>query len=107
MRIEYDAFTADKLRHSLKDSNGYIKLVNETEGCSANGVYSLHLLNEPKPMDVPFESGEFHFVVDRQEQILFDDVMRLKADPVSNAYRLSSDSMLYSSNVKLKDKRNA
>lgn len=44
-------------------------------------------------------------MVDRQQEILFDDVLRLFAHENYPTYRLSSDSMLYSNNVVLKDKR--
>ncbi|MNV86461.1 hypothetical protein D3C71_1804990 [compost metagenome] len=107
MRVEYDVFTGEKLRQSLKSAPAYIKLVNEAEGCSAGGVFTLHLLNEPSPTDVRVESPDFDFLVDRQEQILFDDVMRLQADETFPSYRLSSDSMLFSNHVVVKDKRPA
>ncbi|MDU4695421.1 MULTISPECIES: iron-sulfur cluster biosynthesis family protein [Paenibacillus] len=105
MRIEMTDLTKAKLQQSLGGRPGYFKLVGESEGCSAAGVYSLHLISEPLPTDITFESGGLTFLVDRQQEILFDDVMRLLAHDQFPTYRLSSDSMLYSNNVVLKEKR--
>lgn len=105
MRVDMTNLTKEKLAQSLGGQPGYFKLVGESEGCSAAGVYSLHLVSEPLPTDIAFESGGFTFLVDRQQEILFDDVLRLYAHENYPTYRLSSDSMLYSNNVVLKDKR--
>ncbi|GJM77596.1 iron-sulfur cluster biosynthesis family protein [Paenibacillus sp.] len=105
MRVDMTNLTKEKLQQSLGGRPGYFKLVGESEGCSAAGVYSLHLISEPLPTDIAFESGGFTFLVDRQQEILFDEVMRLLAHDHFPTFRLSSDSMLYSNNVVLKDKR--
>lgn len=105
MRVEMTNLTKEKLQQSLGGRLGYFKLVGESEGCSAAGVYSLHLISEPLPTDIAFESGGFTFLVDRQQEILFDEVMRLLAHDYFPTFRLSSDSMLYSNNAVLKDKR--
>lgn len=105
MRVDMTNLTKEKLQQSLGGRPGYFKLVGESEGCSAAGVYSLHLISEPLPTDIAFESGGFTFLVDRQQEILFDEVMRLLAHDHFPTFRLSSDSMLYSNNVVLKDNR--
>ncbi|MGG6311804.1 iron-sulfur cluster biosynthesis family protein [Paenibacillus macerans] len=107
MKVEITNLTKEKLQKSLGGEPGYFKLVGETEGCSAGSVYSLHLVREPLPTDVPVASDGFSFVVDRQQEILFDGVMRLYAHDNYPTFRLSSDSMLYSDHVVLKDKRYA
>lgn len=107
MKIQFTSLTKGKLQQSLDGQNGYFKLVSDSGGNKANGLYSIHLVKEPLDTDLPVESEDdrFSFLVDREQQQLFDQTLRLHAYENFPTFRLSSDSMLYNDHVVLKDKR--
>lgn len=107
LKIQYSPLTKGKLQQSLNGHDGYFKLVSDSEESRANGLYSIHLVNEPLDTDleVETEDHEFSFLVDRGQESLFEDTVRLHAYENFPTFRLSSDSMLYNDHVVLKDKR--
>lgn len=105
MKIEFDSIAKEKLEKSLNGKGGYFKLIAEYEGCSTGSSYSILLVDAPEAADRKVESEAFSFLVDSQQEIYFEDTVRLKGHPTYPSFRLSSDSMLYTDHVILKDKR--
>lgn len=107
MYIQIDSNARERLEKSLNGQAGYFKLITEYEGCSTGSNYSILLISEPEATDRVIESDAFHFVIDPHQEIYFEDTLRLKGHLTFSSYRLSSDSMLYSDHVILKDRRTA
>jgi uncharacterized protein YqkB len=105
MKIEFDSIAKEKLEKALNGKDGYFKLITEYEGCSTGGSFSILIIDEPQASDKAVESEAFHFVIDTQQEVYFEQRLRLKGHPTYPSFRLSSDSMLYSDHVLLKDKR--
>lgn len=105
MQIQLNEYTTQKLRDSLGERPGVFKLFTDTEGCGCNGVIVVQIINEPHLTDILVQTEPFTFYVDRQQESLFDDVMRLEADPNYPSFKLSSDSSLLGNNIRLKDVR--
>jgi hypothetical protein len=49
----------------------------------------------------------FKFVIDRQQQQQFDEIMTVEADPGYPSYKITGSTGLFSSNVRLQDLRSA
>ncbi|GGA19758.1 iron-sulfur cluster biosynthesis family protein [Paenibacillus physcomitrellae] len=105
MRVEFDSIAREKLEKALNGQQGYFKLITENEGCATGGIFNILLLSEPEAADKPIESEAFSFLVDSQQEIYFEQTLRLKGHPTFPSFRLSSDSMLYSDHVIIKDRR--
>ena len=107
MHIQPDTLAYARLHESLAGQPGYFKLFYDTEDCGCNGVLVIQIENEPNATDIVFQQEPFTFICDRQQESLFDEVMRLEADPGYPSYKLTSDSTLFGSNVRVKDVRTA
>jgi len=82
----------------------YLKLVYDTDGCGCNGVPALHLVSTIEDTDVLVDSNGPPMATDQARMVFFEE--RMKVDLSGSAsFKLSSDSQLYSSNVKLVDRR--
>jgi uncharacterized protein YqkB len=100
-----NAFTTGKLKQSIGDKGGIIKLFYDTEDCGCNGVLVLQVLDQPYPTDIQVENEPFTIFIDRQQAPLFDDIMSVEADPVFPVYKVASDDSVFSTNVPVKDLR--
>ncbi|WP_440962260.1 iron-sulfur cluster biosynthesis family protein [Paenibacillus nitricinens] len=105
MFIQLNSQTIEKLEKSLDERPGYFKLFFDTEGCGCNGVIVIQIISEPHHTDIEVQKEPFTFLVDRQQESLFDEQMRLEADENYPSFRLSSDSSLLGSNIRVKDIR--
>jgi uncharacterized protein YqkB len=105
MFIQLNSLTTARLNENLGERPGYFKLFFDTEGCGCNGVIVIQIISEPNATDIEVQQEPFTFFVDRQQESLFDEQMRLEADENYPSFRLSSDSSLLGSNIRIKDVR--
>ena len=105
MIIKLNDLTTKRLEESFGDQPGYFKIFYDTEGCGCNGVIVILIVSEPLHTDIEIQKEPFVFLCDRQQESLFDEVMRLEADENYPSYKLTSDSSLFSNNISLKDTR--
>lgn len=105
MIIFIDSYTEEKLANSLAGRPGYFKLFYDTENCGCNGVLAIEILDQPLDTDIRISVKNFTFLVDKQQESLFDDALKLEADRSYPSFKVSSDSALYSTNVRIKDAR--
>lgn len=105
MKILLDNLTTKRLEESLADRPGYFKLFYDTEDCGCNGVLVVLIVSEPNHTDIEIQKDPFVFICDRQQESLFDEVMRLQADENYPSYKLTSDSNIFSTNIRVRDTR--
>lgn len=105
MQIQMDQVTHERLEAGLGAEPGYFKLFYDTEDCGCNGVLVIQIVNQPNPTDIEIQNEPFVFLCDRQQESLFDPVMRLEADEHYPSFKLTSDSGLFGSNIRIKDIR--
>ncbi|WP_019911105.1 iron-sulfur cluster biosynthesis family protein [Paenibacillus sp. HW567] len=107
MYIQLDTLASKRLEEHLAEQSGYLKLFYDTEGCGCNGVLVIQIVSEPNNTDIVIQREPFTFLCDRQQESLFDERMRLEADEHYPSFKLSSDSSLFSNNVRIQDLRTA
>ncbi|MFF2015278.1 iron-sulfur cluster biosynthesis family protein [Paenibacillus sp. NPDC058177] len=105
MIIYIDTYTEEKLAESLGESPGYFKLFYDTEDCGCNGVLAIEILDQPLKTDIAVMVKSFTFLLDMQQESLFDNALKLEADRGYPSFKVISDSALYSTNVRIKDGR--
>lgn len=105
MHVQLNELTAKRLNDSLGGQSGYFKLFYDTEDCGCNGMLEIRIVQEPNATDIVFQQEPFVFLCDRQQESLFDEVMKLEADEGYPSYKLTSDSTLFGSNIRVKDAR--
>lgn len=106
MIILIDSYTEEKLAKSLAGRPGFFKLFYDTENCGCNGVLAIEIVGQPLDTDIQVTVNTFTFLVDKQQESLFDNVLKLEADRAYPSFKVTSDSALYSTNVRIKDARN-
>lgn len=107
MKITFDKLTEERLLNHLGDRPGYLKLFYDVEDCGCNGMVVIRIVDEPYRTDIHVEAAPFAFLIDLQQESLFDQEMRLTAEPNYPSFKLSSDSSVFSSNLRVKDLRGA
>ncbi|MEO3944698.1 iron-sulfur cluster biosynthesis family protein [Gorillibacterium sp. CAU 1737] len=105
MKIELNAYTEQKLREERGEAPGCFKLFYDTQDCGCNGVLVIQIVSEPLPTDIQASEAQLPFVVDRQQRPLFDETMRIEADPTYPSFKVTSDASLFSTNVRVQDLR--
>ena len=105
MIIQVSPQAEARLVEQLGDQPGFFKLFYDTDGCGCDGITVLLILNERDSDDVPIEAGSLPFVINKEQQIYFESCLRLQSENNFPSFRLSSDSMIYGSNVKVHDLR--
>ncbi|MBT2288899.1 iron-sulfur cluster biosynthesis family protein [Paenibacillus albidus] len=105
MHIELDELTTRKLELNLAEKPGVFKLFVDTEGCGCNGVIVIRIVSRPDDTDIRIQTEPFTFYVDRQQESLFDEKMRLKADVDYPSFKLTSDSNLLGNHIRIQDLR--
>jgi len=105
MNLHLDLLSQQRLEEALAGEPGIFKLFYDTEDCGCNGVLVIQIVSEPRSTDLVIQSEPFPFVCDRQQESLFDHTMRLEADPNYPAFKLISDSNIFSTNIRLRDIR--
>lgn len=106
MHIQLNPLTTERLSQSLAGTPGQFKMFYDTEDCGCNGVLVIRIVNEPLPTDIVFQTEPFTFLCDLQQESLFDENMKLEAEEGYPAYKLTSDSSLFGSNIRVQDSRN-
>ncbi|HEY2492216.1 MAG TPA: iron-sulfur cluster biosynthesis family protein [Paenibacillus sp.] len=105
MNIQLTPLAKERLHTSLGDRPGYVKLFYDTEGCGCDGITVLLIINEPDIGDIKVETGLIPLLINPQQEIYYEEFMILDADPNYPSFKLSSNSMVYSTNVKIRDIR--
>lgn len=108
MNIQLTPQAEQKLKDKLGDKPGTIRLIYDTEGCgcAVNGVPGLRIVDEPTVDDITVDTGSpVPFIVKRQQEIFFEDKMKLDADPGVYAFRLDSSGQSYGTNIQIIDIR--
>ncbi|MCL9662251.1 iron-sulfur cluster biosynthesis family protein [Paenibacillus hunanensis] len=106
MRIQVTELADRKLRDNLAGKEGMYKLLYDTgEGCGCDGIPVLLIVDRQDANDEVIETNSVAILIDRQHQTYFEALMSLDAEANYTSFKLRSDSMTYSSNVKIRDLR--
>ncbi|RUT47443.1 iron-sulfur cluster biosynthesis family protein [Paenibacillus anaericanus] len=105
MKIQIGSLAKERLVESLGNRPGFFKLFYDTEGCGCNGVIVILITDKPDQFDIEIETNLVPFLVDPKQQHNLDETMRLEAEENYPAFKLSSDSNLLSSNIRIRDIR--
>ncbi|KAA9006619.1 iron-sulfur cluster biosynthesis family protein [Paenibacillus spiritus] len=106
MKLKATPRAEEKLKALLKDRPGTFKLYYDTgAGCGCDGISVLRLLKEPEPGDISVEAGNLPLVITAEHELFYESELRLDADEHAPIFRLSSDSQIYSSNMRVRDER--
>ncbi|MBW4081357.1 iron-sulfur cluster biosynthesis family protein [Paenibacillus sp. S150] len=105
MKIQITPLAESKLQASLKERPGLFKLFFDTEGCGCDGIHVLLIVHEADAGDAAIETDGLPFVISRQQEIFYEDNMRLDADERISSFKLDSNSQIYSRNILVRDVR--
>lgn len=78
----------------------------DTVGCGCDGINVLLIVSEVEQGDSRIETNSLPFIVSRQQEIFYEDKMRLDAEERFSSYKLVSDSQIYGNNIMVRDMRN-
>lgn len=106
MMIQVTPLAERKLKESLGDQPGFFKLFYDTEGCGCDGINVLLIVSEVEDGDSTIDAGSLPFIVSRQQEIFYEDQMRLDTEERFSSFKLDSDSQIYGKNILVKDMRN-
>ncbi|ASA22352.1 iron-sulfur cluster biosynthesis family protein [Paenibacillus donghaensis] len=107
MMIQVTPLAERKLQHLLGEKPGIFKLFYDTEGCGCDGINVLLIVNEAESYDLPLEAGKLPFIISSQQEIFYEEKLRLDADEHLPSFKLASDSQIYGNNIQLRDLRGA
>jgi len=105
MMVQVTPLAEKKLRERLGDQPGIFKLFYDTEGCGCDGINVLLIVNESTHEDHSIEAGSLSFIVSRQQEIFYEENMRLDAEERFSSFKLDSNSQIYGKNVLVRDMR--
>ncbi|QDY85697.1 iron-sulfur cluster biosynthesis family protein [Paenibacillus polymyxa] len=105
IHLELDSLSVERLASVLSGRPGMFKLFYDTEDCGCNGVLVILVVDAPNATDIAVQSNSYSFWIDRQQEQQFDSRMRLEADPSYPSFKLSSDAGMFSSNIRIQDRR--
>ncbi|QLG41027.1 MULTISPECIES: iron-sulfur cluster biosynthesis family protein [unclassified Paenibacillus] len=105
MHIQITDLAAARLTESLNDQPGYFKVIYDMEGCGCNGIIAILIVDKPEALDVQIETNLVPFYVDPKQQLNLEQHMKLDTEPNYPSFKLSSDSGVLSSNVRVRDAR--
>ncbi|MDP1510010.1 iron-sulfur cluster biosynthesis family protein [Paenibacillus sp. CMAA1739] len=105
IHLELDSLSVERLASVLSGRPGMFKLFYDTEDCGCNGVLVILVVDAPNATDIAIQSNSYSFWIDRQQEQQFDSRMRLEADPSYPSFKLSSDAGMFSSNIRIQDRR--
>ncbi|OBA06916.1 hypothetical protein A9P44_03455 [Paenibacillus polymyxa] len=105
IHLELDSLSVERLASVLSGRPGMFKLFYDTEDCGCNGVLVILVIDAPNATDIAVQSNSYSFWIDRQQEQQFDSRMRLEADPSYPSFKLSSDAGMFSSNIRIQDRR--
>lgn len=104
--IQVTPLAERKLKERLGDQPGFFKLFYDTVGCGCDGINVLLIVSEVEQGDSRIETNSLPFIVSRQQEIFYEDKMRLDAEERFSSYKLVSDSQIYGNNIMVRDMRN-
>lgn len=105
--IQVTPLAERKLKERLGDQPGFFKLFYDTVGCGCDGINVLLIVSEVEQGDSRIETNSLPFIVKmRQQEIFYEDKMRLDAEERFSSYKLVSDSQIYGNNIMVRDMRN-
>jgi len=107
MMIQVTPLAGKKLTERLGNQPGIFKLFYDTEDCGCDGINVLLIVDEAASGDIAIDAGGLPFVVARQQEIFYEEKMRLDAEERLSAFKLDSDSQIYGTNVMVRDVRKA
>jgi len=105
MKIQITALAEQKLREALGEQPGYFKILFDTDGCGCDGITVLLITSEPDNGDIEIDAGSLPFIINAQQAIFYEELMLLDVERNYPSFKLSSNSTIYSSNVKTRDIR--
>ncbi|OAB47089.1 iron-sulfur cluster biosynthesis family protein [Paenibacillus antarcticus] len=105
MKIQITPLAQQKLKESLGNQPGFFKFFFDTDGCGCDGITVLLITDEPDNGDIEIDAGSLPFIINAQQAIFYEELMILDVERNYPSYKLSSDSTIYSSNVKTRDMR--
>ncbi|MEK4461252.1 iron-sulfur cluster biosynthesis family protein [Paenibacillus sp. FSL H8-0315] len=106
MMIQVTPLAERKLKERLGDQPGFFKLFYDTVGCGCDGINVLLIVSEVEQGDSRIETNSLPFIVSRQQEIFYEDKLRLDAEERFSSYKLVSDSQIYGNNIMVRDMRN-
>ncbi|WP_342435981.1 iron-sulfur cluster biosynthesis family protein [Paenibacillus sp. FSL L8-0436] len=106
MKIQITPLAERKLKERLGDQPGLFKLFYDTEGCGCDGINVLLIVNEAQSGDVSIDADELPFIISRQQEIFYEEQMRLDAEERFSSFKLDSHSQIYGKNILVRDLRN-
>lgn len=109
MKMTWSPEAAEQLRAKFGPDVSAFRLVYDTEGCgcAVNGVPALCAVDGPAPGDMRIDSEPFGLSMDPGHAVFFDDSLRLDWVNGRSAFRLSSDSQIYTTSLAVSDRRSA
>jgi uncharacterized protein YqkB len=106
MKIQITPLAELKLKQHLGSQPGIFKLFYDTVGCGCDGINVLLIVNHAGEGEVPVEAGQLPFIISRQQEIFYEEQLKLDAEEHFSSYKLSSNSQIYGSNILVRDVRN-
>lgn len=105
MKIELTSSAVNRLAQEL-GNNEMLKLVYDTDGCgcAVNGIAQLWKVSHQGPDDVSADASPYPFVYLQEQEIFFDDTMKLDFRDDKKTFVLSSPSQYYNASLPLIDK---
>lgn len=103
MEIMITDLAAAKIDEKTKDSNGYLKLKYDIEGCgcAVDGVAALWFVPELEDDDIAIETNAQTIYVEKAKMVFFDEKMKLDFSQTSNWFRLSSSQQILNGQMSL------
>ncbi|NUU61462.1 iron-sulfur cluster biosynthesis family protein [Paenibacillus agri] len=105
MIIQVTPLAERKLKERLGDQPGIFKLFYDTQGCGCDGINVLLIVDQAGPEDLRIDAGGLPFIVSRQQEIFYEDKMRLDGEERFTSFKLDSDSQIYGKNILIRDIR--
>lgn len=108
MMIQLTPGAEKKLKEKIGNKPGRVRLIYDTEGCgcAVNGIPGLRIINEPDSEDITVSAGDnVAFVINRRQEVFFEESMTLDVISSLNTFRLDSTSQTYGTNIQLVDTR--
>lgn len=105
MQIQITPLAEQKLKEALGDRPGYFKLFYDTVDCGCDGITVLLIRSQPDTGDIAINAGTLPFLINPQQEIFYEELMLLDVEANYPSFKLSSNSTIYSNNVKTRDIR--
>ena len=107
MKMEWSPEAVEQLRARFGAKLAGFRIVYDIDGCgcAVNGVPALWAVNEGEPGDAAAESGPFPLWHAPQQQVFFEEALRISYLPERRSFSLTSDSQTYTTRLVIEDRR--